>query len=161
MGRRKTQPHGGNGGRRCRKQGCGFVLDIRTDGNGGTIASCPGCARTRAGLCLDCPGKLPEPAKKGVPRPLRCPTCRYEHDRKIRNDRDRLNYADNPGPKIRKNRKWRRENAEELKRKEKQKRAAERAKGPPTAIDRLYWREKTRRNRAAAKLKRQQLEVAA
>lgn len=51
------------GGRRC-----GAVLDLATDGQGRVVATCPKCARTRRGLCRECPARVTGRARW-------CPTC--------------------------------------------------------------------------------------
>lgn len=142
--RRSTGPHGG----RCKKRGCGFRLDIRTDGAGHAFAACSGCRRTARGLCLDCPATIPPGAPCNGSKPLRCSTCRPKHAKAVRLQLERVKYADNPTPKRRQCRKYRSKNRKRLAAAAKAARDAERAKGPPTPIDRLYWREKTRRNRA-------------
>lgn len=145
MGRRKTGPHGGRGGRLCRKMGCGFPIVDGTDGNGRAWWECTGCKRTAAGLCLDCPAPLD---LVGFPRRLRCASCWKKHRRVIMRRSEKLRYDENPGPKKRLCRKYRKKNRKRLAAAAKAARDAERAKGPPTPIDRLYWREKTKKWRA-------------
>lgn len=165
-------PHGGK--RVCRRQGCTRKIVDCTDGAGFLISKCEGCERHRRGLCIECPAKL----NTAHPRRLRCDDCHYTHRRDLENRSARELYAEAPRTKNRACRKYRKKNRKRLAAYAKQKRDEERAKGPPTPIDRLYWREKTRRNRATrsaelhahelnrkrdkrAAAKRQPLEVAA
>lgn len=165
-------PHGGK--RVCRRQGCTRKIVDCTDGAGFLISKCQGCERHRRGLCIECPAKL----NAKHPRRLRCDDCHYVHRRDTENRSARQLYAEAPRTKNRACQKYRKKNRKRLATYAKQKRDEERAKGPPTPIDRLYWREKTRRNRATrspelhahemnrkrdkrAAAKRQPLEVAA
>lgn len=139
--KRRIGPHGG---RVCRKLGCSGEIVDRTDGSGYLISTCKGCDRHRRGLCLDCPATL-DPAH---PRRLRCSTCHHHHRRELENRSARHLYAERPSKKRRECTRYRKKNRVRLAAAAKAARDAERAKGPPTPIDRLYWREKTARWRA-------------
>jgi hypothetical protein len=58
---------------RCPRYRCGEPLRFVTDGRGGVVAVCDGCALNRAGRCRDCHGPLPLGRVPG--RRMRCEPC--------------------------------------------------------------------------------------
>lgn len=83
----------------CHRKRCGARLVVRTDGNGGTVAVCPPCARNLAGFCRGCPSRTTATNGRFV---MWCRACRKKND----TERHRLAYRADPAAGAAKRRRY-------------------------------------------------------